>query len=75
LNLAYLGVFFVCADLFGASIKETDVKGAHCFEIVAAPPQFGKKSKSKDKTYVFQVILSLVLIWEAFSLLRDSFLA
>jgi hypothetical protein len=32
-----------------------EVKGKSCFEIVPAPPKYGHKGKSKDKSYIFQV--------------------
>lgn len=38
-----------------ATVKEIEVKGKFCFEIVPAPNVFGKKGKNKDKSYVFQV--------------------
>lgn len=31
------------------------MKGKSCFEIVPAPPKYGHKGKSKDKSYIFQV--------------------
>lgn len=43
------------ADLFNATVKEMDVKGKFCFEITPAPNGYGKKGKSKDKSYIFQV--------------------
>jgi len=42
-------------DLLGATVKEMDIKGKYCIEIVLAPPKFGSKSKNKDKNYIFQV--------------------
>jgi hypothetical protein len=38
----------------GSSIKEMDVKGKACFEIIPSAGS-GTKKKSKDKSYIFQV--------------------
>lgn len=43
------------ADLVNATIKETEIKGKSCFEIIPAAGGLAKKKNNKEKSYIFQV--------------------
>lgn len=46
---------FIFTDLLNATIKETDIKGKFCFEIIPAAGGVAKKKNNKEKSYIFQV--------------------